>query len=360
MADDPTTTALARQQTGLAPGTTTALAPGGPEPPVRRAIQAMLQGSVEAFGDVVDALICDLDNTTEGLEQVAWLGSTRSVLEKERAWQSALGQLQWWDQFLATLPSPELLSERRRDELRRHKALRARARLQARDDALAAHREAIEDELADPNLSMEQREVLVRMHQDPEPGEWRVDLAAWEAQALSELPAAPDLVPILPADLDAAHSFAGFNAVAAMRGHPELGPRAAHMDKVIAACLRQELDISQQAAMGNAQIMTGIFWIALRRALGVGSHQLASAIQLLATSDHGPVQEQFTRELLVSWMAVLQDLPLKDQKRLGGGWRGLLGGNKPKALAADAPKQLTADEGPGVWGRLRKGLGLKE
>ncbi|NOY26232.1 MAG: hypothetical protein GXP62_10210 [Oligoflexia bacterium] len=347
--NDPPQTALTVASTTLAPGSPSGspgLVPNAPTVAVQRAVKTLLQGSVDAFGDVVDALICDLDSATAGLEQVAWLASTRAVLEKEQSWQAALGQLAWWDQFLAVLPSPELLSERRRAELQRYRALRARALIQAREDALLAHREAVGDPLA-----------------DPEPGEWRVDVAAFEQRALHALPPAPKLVPIVPADLDAAHSFAGFNAVQALRDHPELGPRARHLDTVIAASLRQEFGLSKASALANAQVLTGIFWIALRRALGVGSHQLASAIRLLAQTDHGPVQEQFTRELLLSWLAVLQDLPVQDRKRLGGGLGGglrrLLGEKQPAALPVDAPRQLELDDQPGLWGRVKKGLGLK-
>jgi|GEM_PF-2219812 len=370
MADEPPPTALARRDAALGPGSTTMLAEDDLRAPVRRSIAAMLQGSVEAFGDVVDALICDLDSTTEGLERVAWLGSTRAVLEKEQAWQAALGQLQWWDQFLAGLPDPELLSERRREEVRRARALRARARLDARQQALEDHRAAVQAELAlaersEADLDPAARRELVRVYDEPEGAAWRVDVAAYEARALAQLAPIPDRVPIVPADLDAAFSFGGFNAVGAMRAHPELGPRAAHMDQAIAQVLQGEFGLTRAAAMGNAQIMTGIFWLALRRALAVGSHQLAASIRLLATAEQGPVQQQFTRELLLSWLAVLEDLPFEDKPRRGGGLRNLLGrGSASQAaapqLAPAAPKQLGDREQAGVWRKLKKGLGIRE
>lgn len=363
--DDAPGTALTRSAGGgLARGPEVQL--DGPAPPVRRAVQALLQASVSSYGDVVQALLVDLDTTTTGLGDLAWLASTMSIMEKEGAYQAALEQLQWWDHFLAGLPDPELISERRRHEQRKVRALRARARIEARQEALQEHRRRVEAELQGRELDDEELAHWERLYLEPEPGEWRVDPVAWEEQALAGLPAEPVDVPIVAEDLDAAHSFSGFNAVAAMRQHPELGPRARWMDQAIAQTLQQELRLPPAQALAHAQVMTGIFWIALRRALGVGSHQLATAIRLFSVQQgEAEVQQQFTRELLLSWLHHLERLPPVDGRpALGGGFVSrLLGRKDPAALEAapsgDAPRQLTDGGGatPGVWARLRRGLG---
>ncbi len=310
--DNPPATALMVRQ-----DTAAAARSAAPEPQHRDAVGLMLQGAVEAFGDVVTALLCDLDTAETGLAALSWLSSTQGVLDQEQVYQAAMHQLQWWDGFLEGLPDPELISERRRPELRKLEAQRARARLQAREAALAEHRRQIEAELAQVEVDEGQATAILQVHQDPQPGQWRVDVVAWEEQALAALPPTPVVVPIVPQDLDAAHSFAGFNAVAAMRAHPQLAGRAAHLDASIAATLVDQLGLPRADAERHAPLLTGMFWIAMRRALGVGSHQLAISIQLLSRTGDSRVREQFTRELLTSWLAYLDTLPQQGARRLG-------------------------------------------
>ncbi len=340
--------------------------PAAPSAPVQAAVGAMLQGAVAGFGDVVQALLCDLDTATVGLQGLTWLWSSQGALDQEQAYQAAVQQLQWWDSFLGELPCPELISERRRLELRKLKGLRARARIQAREAALADHRRLLEAEVADVEVDPDQATALMEIHQDPGPGQWRVDIAAYEAQALAALPELEEPTPIIAADLDAAHSFAGFHAVDAMRRHPLLAGRAAHLDQAVAAALREHLDLDRKAAAAHAHALTGIFWIALRRALETGSNQLAISIRLLSGAGEHGVQEQFTRELLTSWLAYLDQIPDSDRQRSGRLRLPLLGkrteqGGHP-ALAAAAPKQLTdgrAQGGASWWSRVKRGLGLE-
>lgn len=357
--DPPPSTALVRREDRpLDAGPQVQL--DGPAAPVRRAMQAMLEHSVASYGDVVSALLVDLDQATTGLGELAWLARTMSIMEKEGAYRAALDQLHWWDRFLAHLPDPELLSERRQAEARRLRALRSRARIQAREDALREHRRRVEEELRGQELEEQELARWERIYLEPEGEEWRVDPDAWVEQALAELPPEEPEVPIVAEDLDAACSFSGFNAARAMRAHPELGPRARWMDQAIAASLQQELGLPPAEARAQAQVLTGMFWLALRRALGAGSHQLATSIRLFAIDPGSEtrIQQQFTRELLLSWLHHLERLPPPPGRpALGGGFVAQLLG---RAEPSPAPRQLTGGSTPsspeGLWSRLRKGL----
>ena len=74
-------------------------------------------------------------------------------------------------------------------------------------------------------------------------------------------------------------------------------------------------------------MLTGIFWLALRRALSSGSHQLAASLSLMVSTGTSQVQQQFTQELLGSWLPYLQNLPPPPARRTLGqrirGWLGL-------------------------------------
>ena len=316
---DPPATALARRApTSVAPVSSTALTT-----PVQRAIPALLPLAVAAFGDVVDALLTDLDTVSTDVSALAWLSNSRSALDHEVNYQAAIGQLAWWDSFLHAIP-------------------------------LQAHRAALARTLTDGVLDPADRARLRRIHDDPQPGEWRVDVASFERAAVERLGPMPHIVPITANDLDVHQSFAGYNCVAAMREHPELGPRAAHMDAAVAAALRSELGLDSKTAAAQAPVLTGIFLIALRRSLAAGSHQLAASIELLSRAEEAPVQQQFARELLESWAAHLATIPEPSRGLLGGTVGKLLGKKDPAQLTGSAPRQLTdgGGEKPGLWARI--------
>lgn len=322
---------------------------------MRRALPALLPASVEAFGDVVTALLADLDRVTQDVGALGWLAGTGLSLDHELNHQAAIAQLAWWDGFLGALPSPRLLSEAREPEMRRAAALRARARLDALERAREEHRARVDEELG-RGADEATRERPLRVREDPRPGEWRVDAEEAVRLALAALPAGPPTTPITAEDLDASTSFSGFNAVNAMRAHPELGPRAARMDALLAAALAQELGLERAEAARHASVLTGIFLIALRRALGQGSHQLAAAIRLLAEAEHAPVQHGFARELLESWADHLARIPPPTPRAglLGGALGRLLGAREAPALPAEERRLLTAAPEPpaSVWDRL--------
>lgn len=344
--------------------------PGGalvahPEPgvPVKRTMVCLLETSVQAYGDVVTALLSDLEQTSEGMEKLAWLAGTRSLLQHEGTWQAASEQLHWWDAFLAALPLPRLLSEAAVVETRKLRALHTRARLDARELALLAHRRAVDEALARPDLTDAERDRLEECFEDPTGDQWLVDLGWYERQATANLPPMPDPVPITAHDLDSRHSFAGFNAVQAMRAHPDLGPRAAWMDEALTQALVTGFHLPVNAARHHATQLTGIFWLALRRALDAGSHQLAISIEMLASAGgEAPIQAQFTRELLQSWLHYLETLPLPEERKALGQRVPLIGGlfrkAAPAALpAVEAPRRLTDGRKPGVWSRVKGALG---
>lgn len=342
----PQAASVQRQQDGaLAPGAP----PAGPSVPVRRALPLMLQASSQAWGSVVDALLCDLREVGEDMERLSWLSVSQSLLEREHAFQAAEQHLQWWDGFLATLPFPRLRSDRMARDLQRIKALRHRARLLARDAALAEHRARVQEALDGQALDGPEEERLFAIQDDPERTEWWADLAAHEAAALATVPLPPRTAPIDAQDLDprAPDNCAG--AAWAMRQHPDLAPRAQMLDQRLSALLQSELGMGRKLADPHAAVMTDMFWVALRRALDTGSHHLASSIKMAGTVGHAPVQEQFTRELLQSWLAYLEALPATEPRRglidrvpfLGR----LLGRSEAPAIAAaPAARQIGRDE----------------
>jgi hypothetical protein len=331
-----------------------------PKPPVRRSMVTMLQASVDAYGDVVSALLIDMGQISEGMSRLGWMSTTMDLLASEQAYRSAQAQLAWWDTFLRDLPLPALLFDHAQPRIRQARAERHRASILARDEALAQHQRLVAAELGQPGLDPIERSRLRRVHDDPDATEWWVDPDAWVQAALDELPPGPSEVPIVAADLDASRNFSGFNAVQAMREHPQLAPRAVAMDAAVAAALRQELRLGKGVAQQQARVLTDIFWVALRRALEAGGHQLATAVHFaVPTRDH-EIQEQFTRELLQSWLHQLETLPVPQERKalsakvplLGK----LLGGEKAlEAQAADTSRQLTDTqaEGGGVWSRIK-------
>ncbi len=356
MSDDPSQNPLALRSTAPARRASTALQPS---PAAERAVPAMLKASVDAFGDVVSALLTDLDQAGNDITELAWLASTASLLHDEPAWRAAQEQLAFWERFLAGLPSPQLLSEGRREELRRVAAARARARVQGREAALAEHRRRVGQEMAAPDIEEARWHRLAEIYEDPAPGEWRVDVDAHMQAALDALPPAPNIVPIAPEDLLATHNFSGFNAVAAMREHPELAGRASAMDAALAGALRAELNLSRADAQAHATVMTNIFYIALRRALATGSHHLAASVGVLSHRGDDPVKAQFARELFESWVPYLMSIPARPSLAARVPLLGGLFGKKALPEAG-APRQLTAAETPpedGAWGRLKRALG---
>ena len=297
--------------------------------------------AVASFGDVVRALLCDLGRASDGVEEVGWLGPTPVMLEREHAYRVAVQQLQWWERFLAPLPNPRLLSEEHAPARRRALAERARARLLARQAALDAHREAVRAALADPDLSAAQRSELEATRADPDATAWWVDPDAYVAEALAQLPPVPALVPIIPADLDPSHNFSGARAADTMRRDATLGPRAQQLDQDLAALIQQHLDLSPSAALPHAQVLTGIFWLALRRALARGHHDLSASVALLSASEEAPIREQFTRELLLSWFDYLQNIPPPTpQPTLGQRLRRMLGLSAPAQAPQPQPQRL--------------------
>lgn len=338
--------AALQQQAG---GAMTPGAPPGPSAPVRRALPLMLQASSQAWGSVVDALLCDLREVGEDMERLSWLSVSQSLLEREHAYQAAEQHLQWWDGFLATLPYPRLRSDRMARDVQRIKALRHRARLLARDSAMAEHRARVQEALDSQALDGPEEERLFLIQDDPERTEWWADVAAHEAAALATVPPLPSGAPIRAEDLDPRAPDNCQNAAWAMRQHPDLAPRAQLLDQSLSRLLQDELGMGRKLADPHAAVMTDMFWVALRRALDTGSHQLASSIKMAGTVGHAPVQEQFTRELLQSWLAYLEALPASEPKRglldrvpfLGK----LLGRSEAPAIAAaPAAKQIGRDE----------------
>ena len=285
-------------------------------PGVRAAVPVLLAATADAWGDVVSALVFDLDQVAADVAELSWLSGTRLSVSEEPNYQAAIQQLQWWDSLLSQLPNPTLQSELRAGEIQRAKALRARAQLEARQAAMAAHRFAMDEELADPDLDHEAMRKLWRIQSNPAPDEWRVDLDAFINEALSNAPEVPNLPPISAADLDPIYNFSGFNAVNAMREHPTLGPKAAALDAALVGTLRRELGLSEKSARPHAAVLTNIFWVALRRALAAGGHQIAANIQLLSGSAGAPLQQRFAAELLQSWLAYLNQIPPENNRSL--------------------------------------------
>ena len=357
-------TALAvPQATAPAPGSRDALiGAGAPQPPVRRSMATMLQASVQAWGDVVSALLIDMGHISEGMTRLGWMSTTMDLLASEQAYRAAQQQLAWWDGFLQQLPLPELLFDHAQPRIRQAKAERIRATILARDRALQDHQVLVAAELNRRDLDPVERSRLRRIHDDPDATEWWTDPDDYVRDAIERLPPGPSTVPIVAADLDAARNFSGFNAVQAMREHPELGPRAAAMDAAIIAALRQELRLSKKDAQLHAHALTDIFWVALRRALEAGGVQLATAVHFVVPTRDHEIQEQFTRELLTSWLAHLETLPVPQDRpaltarvpllgKFMGGTKALQG-----PAPADASRQITAQDQPqkkGVWAKVR-------
>ena len=338
MADD-TTLTLHRQTQAARVGET-----GLSVDATRAVVQRMFEAAVASFGDVVSALMFDMEQTEENITALSWLAGSQSLLSGEAAFRSAVEQLRWWDHFLQHLPNPVLLSETSAPDRRRAKAERAHARLMARQQALVDHRAQVAEAMAQPQTTPAERARLRRVQSAPDETEWWVDVEAYVQAAQAHLPPEVPVVPITAADLSAATSFSGFHAVDGMRRHPELGHRAAAMDHALAGILVETMRLPAAEARHHAAVLTGIFWLALRRALSAGSHQLAASISLMMTTGQGSVQQQFTHELLGSWLPYLQALPPPPQpKTLGQRIRGWLGMAEKPAVVAPA-RQLTEKE----------------
>ncbi|MFH1467534.1 MAG: hypothetical protein ABIO70_24325 [Pseudomonadota bacterium] len=339
----PDTTALTRHQPPQA------IAPRGPALPVQRATVGMLEAAVSSFGDVVSAMLTDQEQVESSIEHLGWLAPTMDLLANEEAFRNAQAQLAWWDTFLAALPCPALISDHARRDWERARAERTRVRILARQEALREHQRLVAEELRQPHLQPAERARLRQVRDDPEHTSWRVDPAEYEARHLADLPPLAPLTPIVAADLDAATSFAGFNAVRAMREHPELGPRAVALDAGLAQALHGELGLSAKQAREYAPALTNIFWLALRRALERGGHSLAASVHLFLPSRDSDLQLQFSRELLESWLTYLQHLPEPEA-------RPLLGMFGRKAIA-QPERPLLEDKGQSLWQRIKGKLG---
>jgi len=346
-----------RQPAAVAPGQT-ALATGqaGSEPqlPIRQAMPAMLRASSDAFGSAVGALLSDLDQLSAGMERMAWLGGTPSLLEDEQAYQQAVAQIRWWGEFLKGLPNPQLLSTKVRAAVKNAETARLRTRVLAREAALVEHRRLVGEQLDRSELSGGERFRLGKIYDDPDATEWWVDPDAVVQAALDQLLPPPEVVPIVAEDLGIMTNPSGFNAVSAMREHPELGGRAQAMDAAIAQVLRREFKLSKKDAAAHAPALTGIFWIAMRRAMSVGDRQLATSLQLMVGTTDRPIQEQFAEELLKSWLHYLEKLPLPKQRlSLGQRINKLLGRAPAPTNALPAPepaKQIAAPRPRGLLG----------
>jgi hypothetical protein len=359
---DPTHAIAHRQAQPVLRGGQDALLTGrSPQPPVRRSMVTMLQASVQAYGDVVSALLIDMGQISEGLAHLGWMSTTMDLLASEDAYRSAQQQLAWWDSFLQQLPLPALLFDHAQPAIRQHRAERVRAGILARDRALADHQVLVAAELNRPGLDPVERSRLRRVHDDPDATEWWTDPDDYVRDAVERLPPGPSEVPIVAADLDAARNFSGFNAVQSMREHPELGPRAQHMDAALTAALRQELRMSKRDAQLHARVLTDIFWVALRRALETGGVQLNTAVHFVVPTRDHEIQQQFTSELLTSWLHHLQTLPIPQDRpaltsrvpllgRLVGADKAL-----PGPVTADTGRQIADQQHgkPGVWSRVK-------
>jgi hypothetical protein len=357
---DPQTAIALRAQQAAAPGAPDALvAADAPRLPVRRSMATMLQCSVQAWGDVVSALLIDMGQVSEGMTRLGWMSTTMDLLASEGAYRAAQQQLAWWDGFLQQLPMPTLLFDHAQAQIRQARAERHRATILARERAFEDHQVLLAAELRRPELDPQERSRLRRIHDDPDATEWWTDPEEYIREALARLPEGPSTVPIVAADLDASRNFSGFNAVQSMREHSELGPRAASMDASLAAALRKELRLSKKDAQLHGRILTDIFWVALRRALEAGGVQLATAVHFVVPTRDNEIQEQFTRELLESWLAHLETLPVPEERPaltarvplLGK----LMGGDKALPVAHDTSRQLTDTQADkkGVWARVK-------
>jgi hypothetical protein len=332
-----------------------------PQPPVRRSMVTMLQASVQSWGDVVSALLIDMGQVSEGMTRLGWMSTTMDLLASEDAYRAAQQQLAWWDSFLQQLPLPALLFDHAQPAIRQARAERVRAGILARDRALADHQVLVAAELARPGLDPVERSRLRRIHDDPDATEWWTDPDDYVHDAIAALPPGPSEVPIVAADLDAARNFSGFNAVQSMREHPELGPRALHMDAALAAALRQELRMGKRDAQHHARVLTDIFWVALRRALETGGVQLNTAVHFVVPTRDHEVQQQFTTELLTSWLHHLETLPIPRDRPALTSRVPLLGKlvGADKAIegpaAADTSRQITDQQRGerGVWARVK-------
>jgi len=305
-------------QTALAPRPPTALAAAPPEPTaaVKETLPALLEAAVGAFGDVVQALLTDLSDTDASMKALGWLATTPTLLHDEHRYSAALSQLRWWDQFLARLPYPNVLADQQAGEREKITRLRRRAVLQAQDQARQDHARLVALELKEEAETPEQVTALTRILDDPAPHEWRVDPEDYVQTALARVPQPAPLVPITAADLDPVQHFSGFTAAQAMRADPDLGPRAVALDQSIFTILRERMGLDRPTAEAHARLLTDMFWLALRRALQAGSHQLAVSIRFVADAQEDPVQAQFTRELLQSWLAVVETLEPKKKRSL--------------------------------------------
>ena len=298
--------------------------PEGPPEAVQRALPEMLHAAADAFGDTVRALLQDLARISFGLDEMAWLALTPSLMGDEGLYRSAIEQMRWWESFLADLPLPRLLSEHTRAQVDQLRAERARVRLLARDQAWTEHCRRVEEMLVRGDLSPKERGQLMQIREDPDATTWWVDPEAAAQVALAALPPAPEVIPIGSHDLDFSANPSGFNAEQAMRRHPTLQPRARALDQALTAILRRDFKLSKGDAKNHAARLTGIFWLALRRALDEGDRQLAVAVQLMVPAEEAPIGEQFAADLLLSWQRYLEDLPAPK-----GRWervKGLLGG----------------------------------
>ncbi|MCB9766446.1 MAG: hypothetical protein H6741_00415 [Alphaproteobacteria bacterium] len=306
----------------------------GPPAPVRQAIPAMLQAAAESFGDVVYALLSDMEQVSSRVQELSWLAFTPTLLEREEGFAQAVRQMKQWEQLVATLPNPHLYSERgaaQRKELERH---HARAILFARQEAMRAHQQTVRALLTRQDLSGDQRYQLQLAEDDPDKAGWAVDLQAYIDAALQHLPPMPEVIPILAADIDPVTNAAGYNAVQGLRAHPALAPLAQQLDGQITSVLRRELRLKKAAAAAQAEVFTGIFLIALRRALAAGDRQLATSLRFMVSADEESISQQFGEELLRSWVHHIETLPMpKERLSLGQRLRGLLG----MSPAAEAP-----------------------
>lgn len=319
--------------------TTRTTAPTHQQQQAQLAVEHMLTASVAAFGDVVRALLCDLQQASEGIEQFGWLGPTPQMLDHEQAYRIAVEQLAWWERFLTPLVHPRLLSEAQHPLRRQAKAERMRARLMGQQQAMVDHQAAVAAALHEPDLSAERREELLFVAEHPDQTQWWVDPQPYIERAMAHLPPLPPLIPIVAADLDPNHNFSGSRAITQLREHDILAARAQQLDHALMLQVQELFGLSQTDAMRHAHILTGMFWLALRRALAHGHHNLAASIALLSTNDEQPIREQFTRELLMSWFAYLQTItPPAAKPSLFARMRRALGLNKPPS---PTHKQLT-------------------
>lgn len=284
---------------------------------VKAVIAAALKAAFGDFDTSLKAMLGDLREAESVIGDLGWLSTTPGLLNEEMDMVTLKRRLLAMNQALSQYPGFALESEHNKTgEQRELSEDYFNREMAAKEEAMAAERAERAKLASKWPRSAEEHALMQKELHDPN-GFHFVDYKSYLNKHLEgrKRPKAP----IRPSDFDPMKSAGGDRLVATMRqdSAPFAAPAAALQGHLVQILMR-ETGLNKKDAQLHAEKLTNIFLIALRRAMGASNIQMWVSADLAMSPDIKRVQDQFGRELIVSWYRYLEELPVKQTKQLEG------------------------------------------